>query len=325
LSCKKFFERNGCSEPYYQCAGIVTKKKAQSAKTAMAKRPSAETECGFGPTGEKRPRTSHTSVEQAAHTAPPCDLCALWEQPTNAPGTRRSSRAKPRRLRIALVDDDPRMDLVARHMVEAQRDGWSVQVYHPVCPAREAAGPKGSLRPVVLEGDHGPRTPPDIVLMGLSGQEDARLACVRKLKALAPALPVLILSHDRDEALMAECCAAGADGFFLKPLAPEQLARAISSVAQGSPVLCVEAQKAILNVLHRSAMSIAVWFPGLTGREQDIARCLMAHLSDKEISAHLGIEKATVHVHLTRLYPKLGVHSRQQAVAKLLGLEGGGK
>jgi DNA-binding NarL/FixJ family response regulator len=320
LVLEEDFERNSYSEPYYQCAGVVTKKKAQKAKTAMAKRSSAETECDFGPTGEKRPRTGHTSGEQAAYTAPPCHLCALWRQPTNPPGTRHSSRVRPRGLRIALVDEDPRMDLVARQMVQAQGDGWTLEVYHPCCPVRGTAGPKGSFRPNPVQGHHRASRPPDIVLISLSGHEDARLACVRKLKALAPLLPVLIVSRDRDEALVAECCAAGGDGYILKPLSPEQLARAVSSVAQGSPVLCVEAQKAILNVLHRSATATTVWFPGLTGSEQDIAGCLVAHLSDKEISTHLGMAKNTVHVHLTRLYGKLGVHSRRQAVAKLLGV-----
>lgn len=54
-----------------------------------------------------------------------------------------------------------------------------------------------------------------------------------------------------------------------------------------------------------------------------MAGCLVANLCDKEISTRLGMAEATVHVHLTRLYRKLGVHSRRQAVAKLLGVGGG--
>jgi DNA-binding NarL/FixJ family response regulator len=207
-------------------------------------------------------------------------------------------------------------------MVQAQRDGWTLEVYHPSCPARKAAGREGAFHPTVPGGDHGPGSPPDIVLVGLSGGEDAHLTCVKKLKALAPGLPVLIISGDRDEAIIAECCAAGADGYVLKPLTPEELARVILSVAQGWPVLCREAQKAVLDVLHRAATATTVWFPGLTGREQEMAGCLVASLHDKEISARLGMAEATVHVHLTRLYRKLGVHSRRQAVAKLLGVGG---
>lgn len=205
-------ERNGCRGPYYQCAGIVIKKKAGKANTIMAKRTSAETGCCSGPTGEKCPRTGHMSGGQATYTAPPCDLCALWRQPAKPPNTHHSSRVTPHGLRIALVDGDAATRLVARQMVQAQRDGWTLEVYHPSCPAQKAVGRKGSIRPKALEGDHGPGSPPDIVLVALSGRGDAPLACVRRIKALAPGLPMLIISGDCDEASIAECCAAGADG-----------------------------------------------------------------------------------------------------------------
>jgi DNA-binding NarL/FixJ family response regulator len=247
----------------------------------------------------------------------------LWRRPANPPATDQASRVTPHGLRIALVDDDAGTCLVARQMVQAQRDGWSLEVHHPSCPARKAAGREGASHPTAPGQDHGPGSTPDIVLVGLSGQKDARLACVKKLKALAPDLPVLIISDDRDEASIAERCAAGADGYLLKPLAPDELARAVLSVAQGWPVLSPEAQKAILNVFHRVATATTAWFPGLTGREQEMAGCLVASLHDKEISTRLGMAEATVHAHLTRVYRKLGVHNRRQAVAKLLGLGGG--
>lgn len=289
----------------------------------MARNRMAGQDRGPRPIGEKCPRTGHKSGSKVAHTVLPCGLCALWRRPANPPATDQASRVTPHGLRIALVDDDAGTCLVARQMVQAQRDGWSLEVHHPSCPARKAAGREGASHPTAPGQDHGPGSTPDIVLVGLSGQKDARLACVKKLKALAPDLPVLIISDDRDEASIAERCAAGADGYLLKPLAPDELARAVLSVAQGWPVLSPEAQKAILNVFHRSAMATTAWFPGLTGREQEMAGCLVASLHDKEISTRLGMAEATVHAHLTRVYRKLGVHNRRQAVAKLLGLGGG--
>ena len=223
------------------------------------------------------------------------------------------------RLRIALVDGDHGTRLASLEMVQTQRDGWTLEVYHPSCQVRGPSAVKGTSRPNALERDHGPGSPPDIVLIGLSGDELDRLACVRRIKAFAPDLPVLIISGECDEASIVDYCAAGADGYVLKSLSSEELARAIGSAAQGCPVLCREAQKAILNALHRAAMASTVWFPGLTGREQDIVGCLMAHLCDNDISTRLGIKESTVHVHLTRLYRKLRVHSRRQVVAKLLG------
>jgi len=305
------------------------KKQTGEAKTVMAKTISAETGCSSWPRGEKRPQTAVVSGGQAAHSAPPCDLCASWGQPTHPLSTHHSSRVTPHGLRIALVDNDTGTCLVAGQMVQAQRDGWTLEVYHPPCLAREPAGGKGSPRPSALDGDQGSRSPPDVVLIGLSGREDARLACVRKMKALAPDLPVLIISGDSDQASIVERCAAGADGYLLKPLAPGELACAVSALAQGLPALCPEAQKAIVSVLHQAITATTAWIPALSGREQEVLGCLLAGWSDKEIAERLGMTPSTVHVHLVQIYRRLDVHTRQQAVAKLLGVwrggEGGGE
>ena len=259
---------------------------------------------------------------QAAHTAPPCDLCARLRDGHNMPKRGQVPSGGDHGLRIALVDDDEETRLAARQMVQAQRESWVLEVYHPDCPVREALGPEAVPRPNPPEGRDRRSRRPDIVLIGLPNREASRLPCMRRLKAVAPDLPVLIISGDCDEASIAECCVAGADGYVLKPMAPEELARAISSVARGWPVLCREAQKAMLNVLHQAATATTVWFPGLSPREQEIAGCLVGNLCDKEISERLGMARSTVHVHLTRLYRKLRVHSRRQGVARLLRVGG---
>ena len=207
------------------------------------------------------------------------------------------------------MDDDEETRLEARRMVRTERVGWALEIYHPLCPN-------------ALEGDHGHGSPADIVLVGVPNREGSRLACVRRIKALAPDLPVLIISGDADHASIVECCAAGIAGYVLKPFAPGELARVMSLVARGWPVLCRKAQKAVLNAFHQAAMATTVWFPGLSGREQWIAGCLVGNLCDKEINERLGMARSTVHVHLTSIYRKLGVHSRKQAVARLLRVGG---
>jgi DNA-binding NarL/FixJ family response regulator len=264
---------------------------------------------GPGLTGEKHPRPAVVVGGQATRTGAACNLCAVLERngPVNG---RHSPSGTDHGLRLALVDDDEETRLEARRMVRTERDDWALEVYHPSCPN-------------ALEGDRGSGSPAGIVLVGVPNREGSHLACVRRIKALAPDLPVLIISGDCDEASIAECCVAGADGYVLKPFAPGELARAISSVARGWPVLCREAQKAMLNVFHQAATATTVWFRGLSGREQEIAGCLVGNLRDKVICERLGMARGTVHVHLTSLYRKLRVHSRQQAVARLL--RGGGE
>jgi len=265
---------------------------------------------GPGPTGERHPPTAMVGGGQVAPTAPPCGLCARLRDGRNLPKRGQVPSGRDHGLRILLVDDDEETRLEARRMVRAECDDWALEIYHPSCPNAP-------------EGDHGHGSPADIVLVGVPHREGSRLACVRRIKALAPDLPVLIISGDADHASIVECCTAGVAGYVLKPFASGELAHAVSSVARGWPVLCREAQKAMLNAFHQAATATTVWFPGLSGREQEIAGCLVGNLCDKEINERLGMARNTVHVHLTRLYRKLGVHSRKQAVARLLRVRGG--
>ena len=190
---------------------------------------------------------------------------------------------------------------------------WTLEVYPRLCLARE---PSRRSAPKV---EHGSTGPPGVVLIGLSSSGHSRSACVRALKALAPRLPVLILSARCDAASVGQCCLAGADGCLLKPVAPGDLGRAVSSVTQGQPVLCHEAEQAIMNFLH-AAGTVALPH-ALTPREQELVGCLAAKLCDKDIAVHLGIETNTVHVHKVHLFRKLGVHNVGQALRKLLGGE----
>jgi len=110
---------------------------------------------------------------------------------------------------------------------------------------------------------------------------------------------------------------AGADGFLIKPVTAEELARAVNAAVQQRPTLCPEAEKAVMSYLRRMGASLSS--RGLTRREQEIVCCLAEHLTDKEIGQRLGIAPNTVHVHLGRLLRKSGAHCRQQLVAEFLG------
>jgi DNA-binding NarL/FixJ family response regulator len=244
---------------------------------------------------------------QAAHTAPPCDLCARLRDGHNMPKRGQAPSGGDHGLRIALVDDDEETRLAVRQMVQAQRESWVLEVYHPSCPN-------------ALEGDHGPGGPADIVLIGLPNREASRLPCMRRLKAVAPDLPVLIISGQRDPAAIVQYCMAGAGGWLTKPLVLAELARAVRAAAQGSPVLCRQAAEALLDFLHQVGKSVS--FHGLPQRQREILVCLGENFSNKEIAQRLGVSHETVHVQVGRLLRKLGAHTRKQLVKQLLGREG---
>jgi DNA-binding NarL/FixJ family response regulator len=224
-------------------------------------------------------------------------------------------------LRIALVDDDEETRLAARQMVQAQRESWVLEVYHPDCPVREALGPEAVPRPNPPERRDRRSRRPDIVLIGLPNREASRLPCMRRLKAVAPDLPVLIISGQRDPAAIVQYCMAGAGGWLTKPLVLAELARAVRAAAQGSPVLCRQAAEALLDFLHQVGKSVS--FHGLPQRQREILVCLGENFSNKEIAHRLGVSHETVHVQVGRLLRKSGAHTRKQLVKQLLGREGG--
>jgi DNA-binding NarL/FixJ family response regulator len=116
---------------------------------------------------------------------------------------------------------------------------------------------------------------------------------------------------------MAQYCMAGADGWLSRPIVPAELAHAVQAAAHGRPVLSPEAERALMDFLHEVGVSLS--HHGLTRREREVVGCLGENLSNKELGRRLGIATDTVHVHLGHLFEKLGVHSREQLVRKLLG------
>jgi DNA-binding NarL/FixJ family response regulator len=276
---------------------------------------------GRGPTGEKHPCRAVAGGERATHITGQCGLCALLQECRKKSAERQAPGRALHGLRIALVDGDKAVCHAVRQMVQAQRDGWILEAFHP-CGAAEAPSPvRVASSQAVLEAHHPQALRPDIVLVGVGSSGPSRLGCVRKLKALAPKLPVVVISGQSDEVWLVQCCLAGADGCLLKTTTRDALARAVNSAVQGQPVLCPEAEKAVVNFVHR--MGAALWFRHLSRREQEIVVCLAEKLSDKEIAERLGITNSTVHMHLLHLYHKLEAHTRAQAVSKLLGASGG--
>src|ERR1035437_190765 len=148
---------------------------------------------GAAPGGQEYAQTPGVGKGHATNPTPPCDLCALLLRKLRKPSN--SPHAPPgpgHGLRIALVTDDEATRLAVRKMVKAQHDGWSLDTYAPCChapgPSRltEESGRRGE------EADHASGIPPDIILIGLTGADLSQYACVQKLKALSPAVPVVI-------------------------------------------------------------------------------------------------------------------------------------
>jgi len=159
---------------------------------------------------------------------------------------------------------------------------------------------------------------PNIILLDLKMPGFSPSAFEKWARENYPETITLVLTaHDRD-AYLAQMMDAGAVGFLDKEIRAEQLIDSIRSVASGEN-LYDEQQKKRARKWHEE---VEKKWNGLSEREQQVLRLLAEGLNNKDISSKLQISSKTVDKHLERIYQKLEVTSRAEAV--LWGIEHGG-
>jgi len=156
----------------------------------------------------------------------------------------------------------------------------------------------------------------DINLPGMNGVE-----CVRKLKVLLPQTQVMMLTVYEDTDNIFAALAAGASGYMLKRTPAKELIEAIHEVLRGgSPMTTHIARKVVLSFQKTAEVSAktAGELSELSEREQQVLDLLAQGLIYKEIAEKLEISYETVHTYIRRIYEKLQVRTRTEAVAKFL-------
>lgn len=150
----------------------------------------------------------------------------------------------------------------------------------------------------------------DINLPGLSG-----IDCVRTLKPLLPGTQFVMLTVYQDSSYIFDALAAGATGYLLKSTTREALIAAVREVyAGGSPMSGVIARKVVQSMHAREAPTSPA--DELSRRENEVLALLTEGYLYKEIADKMGIGVGTVNTFIRRIYEKLHVHSRAQAVAR---------
>jgi DNA-binding NarL/FixJ family response regulator len=180
---------------------------------------------------------------------------------------------------------------------------------------------------VVCVGEHGnaeeavreiPRVQPKVVLMDINLPGMDGVHCVRRLSELAPATQVVMLTVFDDTDAIFNSLAAGAHGYLLKPISSAQLLLAIRDVYAGGAPMTSDIARKVVRAFKRPAPTVAET-ENLSPREQEVLDFLAKGYLYKEIAEQLTISYGTVHTHIERIFKKLHVRSRGQAVAKYLG------
>lgn len=218
--------------------------------------------------------------------------------------TRRVNRV----IQVALVEDDPGV----RANLATMLDG---------CPGFkcQAVYPDGLA---ALDGIASNR--PDVVLMDINLPGMPGTECVRRLRAVAPRVPVLMLTVYDDGEQVFKSLMAGATGYLLKRTPREKLLEAIREIHAGGAPMSRQVARQVVQFFHRvdKAPEQAQPTPelsGLTERERELLAALAKGYAYKEIAEKLHISFDTVRSHIRSIYDKLHVHSRTEATLKFLG------
>jgi DNA-binding NarL/FixJ family response regulator len=162
-----------------------------------------------------------------------------------------------------------------------------------------------------------PALRPDVILMDINLPEMSGVECVRQLSQLLPTTRILMLTVQEDPDSIFNSLAAGASGYLLKPVRAAELVTAVKDVfGGGAPMTSIIARKVVQSFKHAGPARSEK--ENLSPREQSVLDALAKGYSYKETAELLGISYSTVHTHIERIYQKLHVQSRGQAVAKYL-------
>ena len=204
-------------------------------------------------------------------------------------------------IRVLVVDDQALVRGGFRMILDAQKD---IEVVGEAADGREALDKAAELAP-------------DVVLMDIRMPRLDGLEATRRLVERGRSPRVLMLTtFDADEYVYA-AMKAGASGFMLKDLRPEDLADAVRIVARGDALLAPTITRRLIEQFVRRPLASG-GPPGqlgeLTERELEVLRLVARGYSNAEIASSFSLSEATVKTHLTHILTKLNLRDRVQAV-----------
>jgi DNA-binding NarL/FixJ family response regulator len=209
-------------------------------------------------------------------------------------------------IRVLLVDNQTLLRHGIRLILQSARD---IEVIGEAADGNEAVDKAVALSP-------------DIVLIEsvLAGGDS--IAVIRAIKQRCPSARNLVLSSQGDPEVFRKTAAAGAIGYILKNISPEDLVNAIRATHSGRTILSPTIAQQIVRHFSFAEESangncnrgaIRGQTPGPTRQEIEVLSLVARGLSDKEIAAQLFLTEAAVKTRLRHIYRKLGLNNRAQA------------
>jgi DNA-binding NarL/FixJ family response regulator len=158
---------------------------------------------------------------------------------------------------------------------------------------------------------------PDIVIMDINLPGMNGIECIRKVKLSCPHTQFIMYTIYEDDEKVFDALMAGASGYLLKKTSLDKLCDALIELKQGGSPMSTQIARKVINRLQsfESANKMDVLSP----RENDVLQYLAKGLLYKEIAEKLQISTSTVGQHIHKIYSKLHVQNRAEAINKMLG------
>jgi DNA-binding NarL/FixJ family response regulator len=214
------------------------------------------------------------------------------------------------KISVSIVEDNPEIRRGLQRILNGS-DGFSCLSVHGDAEDAMIQLPVLQPRMVIM----------DINLPGIDG-----IHCIRTLKEKCPDMEFVMFTIYEDSEQVFEALAAGAGGYLLKKTRPDKLLEALQELYEGGAPMSAGIARKVVHSFQRREQEGSKAFPAankdfqaLSTREQEVLLLLSKGFFYKEIASQLGIATATVKQHIHRIYDKLHVANRTEAINKVYG------
>jgi two-component system nitrate/nitrite response regulator NarL len=202
-----------------------------------------------------------------------------------------------KKIRVLLVDDHALFRSGVKALLQREED-------------IEVAGEAGNA----LEGiEKAKALRPDVVLMDISMPGIKGTKAIQALLEAVPSVNLLMLTVSENESDLFDAVKAGAKGYILKNIEPDDLIRSIKRVAAGEAVVSGTLTGKIMDEFRNLIIQKEEHKEVLTPREKEVLLLLAEGKSNKDIAQELSLSESTVKIHIQHVLKKLNLKGRVQA------------
>jgi DNA-binding NarL/FixJ family response regulator len=163
-----------------------------------------------------------------------------------------------------------------------------------------------------------PNIAPDIVIMDINLPGMNGIECIRQVKDKSPATQFMMFTVYENDEKVFEALKAGASGYLLKNTGLLEIVESVKELHDGGSPMSANIARKLVNLVRDTGKETA-FMDVLSPREKEILQLLSKGLLYKEISHQLQITTGTVRIHIHKIYEKLHVQNRTEAINKAFG------